>query len=106
MNMLTFFNRKCGAAVCITCAPEMIVLPLYGFERETRVCNECLKSVTANEWVLIFVAFLAAITLHCIFMHCWYYYDGWVSPPKLSALRVFKDWIIQLNPQNENLLLI
>ena len=43
------FYRKCGAAVCITCAPQMIPLPRHGFELEARVCNDCLKSVTADE---------------------------------------------------------
>nr|NP_001071921.1 zinc finger protein [Ciona intestinalis]BAE93316.1 zinc finger protein [Ciona intestinalis] len=41
--------RKCGIAVCASCSSKRTTIPLYGFEFEVRVCEECYESVTEEQ---------------------------------------------------------
>ncbi|CAK8677656.1 unnamed protein product [Clavelina lepadiformis] len=41
--------RKCGIAVCASCSTKRTTIPLYGFEFEVRVCEECYKSISDED---------------------------------------------------------
>lgn len=41
--------RRCGAAVCGDCSKNRSKIPVLGHEFQVRICNECIKSIVAEE---------------------------------------------------------
>lgn len=41
--------RNCGKAVCDTCSPNRINIPIMGFEYDVRVCNTCHTALKDTE---------------------------------------------------------